>query len=274
MPLSDLWLDSLSPARLRAVARYAQGPVRTGHVIFDRRANGEDGIHKGNAITALQVSNFVRPRAQVVCNGFSFPPGALRDHDMGRFRASMPIEVQRDIAAMTEEREAIVYQFGHYVGNTRRLHGWLCTDVHGRLRKSWPDPHPVSARILAEVTRHVSWSDLDMTDPVDAAGLVEAAAGMDAGKVQNFVAAQGWAMSRDRAGLGRVLPHAFREERPFSAWDPADPADTLQRAENPARLAALVAARLEMRPEALGEAPRAAANAAPAAIFEEDRLEL
>lgn len=274
MPLSDLWLDSLSPARLRAVARYAEGPVRTGHVIFDRRANGEDGIHKGNAITALQVSNFVRPRAQVICNGFSFPPGALRDHDMGRFRASMPIEVQREIAAMTEEREAIVYQFGHYVGDTRRLHGWLCTDVHGRLQKSWPDPHPVSARILAEMTRHVSWSDLGMTDPVDAAGLLEAAGAMDPEQVENFVAAQGWTMAQDRAGLSGVLPYAFREEQPFTAWDPRDPAETLQRADNPGRLAALVAARLELTPEALREPPRRTVDTAPAMAFEEDHLEL
>lgn len=259
MALSDLWLDSLPPARMKALARYADGPVRTGHAIFDRRANMVAGLHRGNAVTALQLSNYIRAHRQVACNGFIFNPGELQSFDLQRFRASMPLGVMRQVEEMTAEREAVLYQVSHYSGNTRHVHGWICTDVHGRFLRSWPERSPASARILEAVSSHLSWSDHGMEDPIDAAGILDAVAGMDADEAEAFTRKAGWRMARDARGLRDVLPHAFREARPFSAWKPHSPVDTIQRAEDPARLAALVAAREEMSPEAViglrGHAP-------------------
>lgn len=47
-------------------------------------------VSRGNVIAGLQFSGFIRPNCETECNGFSFPAGYLREHDMAQFRKYYP----------------------------------------------------------------------------------------------------------------------------------------------------------------------------------------
>lgn len=45
----------------------------------------EHPIGMGNFCTDVQFSNFIRPQGETSCNGFTFPPGQLRNFDLKPF---------------------------------------------------------------------------------------------------------------------------------------------------------------------------------------------
>lgn len=65
------------------------------------------GVYDGNAITPLQLSTFVRPTSEVMCNGFINPPGHLRNFNFKTFH-KYP-EAQRLIEKYTPDERCVVY---------------------------------------------------------------------------------------------------------------------------------------------------------------------
>lgn len=86
-------------------------------------------LGRGNVISNVQRSTFIRARTETTCNGYIFAPGRLRDYDLSVFGSDLPKQVRSRALALTETRPAILYWFFHWQGRVRVAHGWLLTDT-------------------------------------------------------------------------------------------------------------------------------------------------
>lgn len=86
-------------------------------------------LGRGNVISNVQRSTYIRARSATRCNGYTFEPGRLRDHDLSFFGSHMPPRVRSRILALSEHRDLIAYWFFHWQGRVRVEHGWLLTDT-------------------------------------------------------------------------------------------------------------------------------------------------
>lgn len=124
--------------------------INTGHKTFDRQA---DCLSVGNVWGDVQLSSYIRPKTETECNGFSNPPGHLRDFDLKQFK-DLPQNIRRKIVNITDTRYCILYEIrtwgkrGGWDGRRRKtIHGYILTDAKthelvekwatGPTHKSW-----------------------------------------------------------------------------------------------------------------------------------------
>lgn len=112
--------------------------VDTGWNVFDRLANRSGGFYKGNAITNVQVSSFVRPHSMVKCNGHSFPPGQLRNFDLAGSLGPWTGRSEELLAKLQSnemrEENLLVYKLRHRSETAPPVeHGWIVTRPEGEL---------------------------------------------------------------------------------------------------------------------------------------------
>lgn len=102
----------------------------SGHKTFDRQANY---VSHGNVYSNVQTSSYVRAYSETECNGFTRPPGHLRDFDLKGF-TDMPGHVRNYILHATQNRMVIVYKFFHVANGRKTVHGWVVTSIHPEYR--------------------------------------------------------------------------------------------------------------------------------------------
>jgi hypothetical protein len=106
--------------------------IHTGHSTFDSQC---DILTTGNVCANTQWSSYIRAYTETECNGFTNPPGHLRDFDLKPFRAmNIPQHVLDKVLAETQDKSIILYQIRHwqYVKGgekVRVVHGYILT--HG-----------------------------------------------------------------------------------------------------------------------------------------------
>lgn len=146
------------------------------HKTFNRQA---DLISTGNVWGGVQTSGFVRPYNQTECNGFTNPPGKLRDFDLSLWR-NMPSHVRAYVIKQTRDRSVILYEFHHKTrirwGGVRWVtHGWVVTTVDYKLLRSFvTGPTYKSYSVIREAIKYIvecehppsrlySWTAFDKT---------------------------------------------------------------------------------------------------------------
>lgn len=102
--------------------------INTGNSTFDRKANG-NYYGRGNVISDVQFSNYVRPFNETECNGYVRPEGYLRDFDLNHFK-TLPINIREYIKFVTDNESVILYEVRHWNGNTKVVHGYVITKCH------------------------------------------------------------------------------------------------------------------------------------------------
>ncbi|NIV28280.1 MAG: hypothetical protein GWN58_01840 [Anaerolineae bacterium] len=130
----------------------------SGHKTFDRQVGF---ISPGNVISPHQLSKHVRAYADIHCNGFTRPPGHLRDFDLGWFDSTgLPGHMRRWLKRATQEQGAWVYRFCHFNSDGRRVvHGWVVTSDGPNktlLRKFYTGPTYKSWWVIDEAAKYVS----------------------------------------------------------------------------------------------------------------------
>lgn len=87
----------------------------------------KNGVHQGNAVTDVQVSNFIRSTTEIECNGGLFEPGRLRQYDLDPYWRRYPFAVP-----MTQHHEQQTCVL--YVWRTpHTTYGATLTDVDGKI---------------------------------------------------------------------------------------------------------------------------------------------
>lgn len=84
-------------------------------------------LGRGNVYSDVQTSTYIRPLSQTECSGMSFIPGRLRDFDLATFQKRIPTPVLDEVRIYTRTKQAILYQFFHFRGRAKIVHGWLLT---------------------------------------------------------------------------------------------------------------------------------------------------
>lgn len=114
-------------------------------------------LGRGNVISNVQRSTYIRARSETRCNGYTFAPGRLRDHDLAFFGFHMPTCVRSHIVALTETRDLVAYWFFHWQGRARVEHGWLVTDTaHHELWRLVTGATWKSGDVLEAVARDIT----------------------------------------------------------------------------------------------------------------------
>lgn len=91
------------------------------------RLAAEQGVYTGNVWSGLQYSNFIRSEHETECNGFTNPPGKLRDFDLKPYREYHPFALA--LAERYKNTTTILY-----VWRTRHAtYGATITDQHNRI---------------------------------------------------------------------------------------------------------------------------------------------
>ena len=131
----------------------------TGNRAFERRGY----LSTGNVIADTMLGFYVRPRAQTLYNGLSFPDGKLQATDLGYFDAADKrfLPMTRFIATepLFADQTCIAYAIFHRDREKRVVHGALITQTNGRLIRLFqrPDlglPHAASSAAVMARARH------------------------------------------------------------------------------------------------------------------------
>jgi len=125
------------------------------HKTFNRQTNL---IDTGNVYSNTQTSSYVRPYSETECNGFTRPPGHLRDFDLKGFD-HMPHRVKCYILSVTQDRPVIVYKFFHHTNRGRITHGWVITTTAPEYRKLMSfvtGPTWKSESVIAEAIKYIT----------------------------------------------------------------------------------------------------------------------
>lgn len=101
----------------------------------------------GNVWSNTQFSNFIRPRDETECNGFTFPPGYLQDCDLKPY-AGLPGTTLNTIRDMVNHNHGgVLYRLQHVAPARnglpahRVVHGYILTNKQHdpRLRLVMPE---------------------------------------------------------------------------------------------------------------------------------------
>ena len=87
-------------------------------------------VSTGNVISGTQISFYIRPFSQKICNGRKFSPGHLQKWDLDFFPV-LPQEIRNYIEG--KDTEFILYHFFYYKSRRRINIGWVLTDRNYRL---------------------------------------------------------------------------------------------------------------------------------------------
>jgi hypothetical protein len=135
--------------------------MQSGHKTFDRQV---DCVSDGNVIGSVQYSSYIRPTEEVECNGFTNPPGHLRNFDLEMFEQfgmhKNSYEWKKIVELVDRYGGGILYAFFHYVGRRRIVHGFILTDKPYKknvvLMKFITGPTFKSSLVLNECAKYIS----------------------------------------------------------------------------------------------------------------------
>ncbi len=132
------------------------------HMIFEslcKTFNKQcDYISTGNVIGTVQLSFFVRPYNEVECNGFTNPPGHLRDFDLKVWRNRRTPHVVLDcVKELTNDgKKIILYCFRHWNNGEEVVHGYVITDDKHNLLKQFVTGRTYkSYSVIEEATKYI-----------------------------------------------------------------------------------------------------------------------
>ncbi len=95
----------------------------SGHKTFDRQV---DCVSTGNVIGHVQLSSHIRPYAETECNGRVWQSGHLRAFDLKNWQ--LPCHVRQCVLDMTEINAVWLYEFRHWRGEEKIVHGYVITN--------------------------------------------------------------------------------------------------------------------------------------------------
>lgn len=101
--------------------------VKTGHATFDSQC---DGMSSGNVWGGTQFSNYIRAFTETECNGFTNAPGHLQTFDLNFFKDGLPHRVKERVKEYARTKSVILYEFRHWVGERKVVHGYIITRGH------------------------------------------------------------------------------------------------------------------------------------------------
>jgi|GEM_PF-2968270 len=133
----------------------------SGHKTFDRQV---DCISTGNMIGDVQLSFYIRPKVETECNGFSFKPGHLRDFNLSMFK-QLPVVVRQRVLSLTETNGVWLYEFRHWAGEQKIVHGYVITSSdHQLLAKFITGPTSKSAQVIDEAITYITRKEAGCND--------------------------------------------------------------------------------------------------------------
>ena len=104
------------------------------HKTFNRQCSL---ITTGNQIGNVVASNYIRPFAEVECNGFVNPEGHLQEYDLSKSIVKLPQRIKEVVRFLTHDEGGIIYHFRHYSGNRRIDDGFVFTTKDHKLLRVW-----------------------------------------------------------------------------------------------------------------------------------------
>jgi hypothetical protein len=130
------------------------------HMVFDSPHKGfnkqVDGISSGNVMGDVQLSGFVRPYNATECNGFTNPKGHLQEYDLNWLLKSFPNYVKNYVRENAKDKNVIGYEFRHWVGDKKVVHGYVVTDANHKLMKAWYSPNEKSRAVVDEAIKYIT----------------------------------------------------------------------------------------------------------------------
>ena len=123
------------------------------HLTFNRQV---DCISTGNVLGHVQVSFYIRPWTEVECNGRQFPEGHLRDADLAYFENRLPTEVREAVCLHAEDQSVILYEFRHWSGKEKIVHGYVITTGDKKLIRTFTTRPALKSRsVIVEATKYI-----------------------------------------------------------------------------------------------------------------------
>jgi len=86
-------------------------------------------ISRGNVISDTQLSGCIRPFNEVECNGYTFPPGHLQEHDLYWLNKYLPWRLKEWIRIHGKDKEFIAYTFFYHHNDKRIFIGYVITST-------------------------------------------------------------------------------------------------------------------------------------------------
>jgi len=128
--------------------------LKSGHKTFDQQTNV---ISRGNIIAETMFGQHIRPRNEVLdAIGQSRKPGELQNFDLGYFR-NLPRPLYHYIKDNFIEHGGWLYEFFHFNGSQKVIHGYILTDgSHNLLKMYRTGPTHKSWWVLQEAAKYVS----------------------------------------------------------------------------------------------------------------------
>jgi hypothetical protein len=102
--------------------------IHTDHKTFNDAAN-RSFIGRGNVISDVQYSSYIRGASTTSCNGRQYPAGDLQDTDLKPFDNKLSWIQRKRIAKHLELKDGILYVFFHYKARQKTTHCWILTDT-------------------------------------------------------------------------------------------------------------------------------------------------
>lgn len=125
--------------------------IETGYKSFDKYCVS---IGQGNVWGCGQFSNFIRPKQELTCNGFTNPPGHLQDFDLKHYdNYQLHVCIKMKVRELVNANNGgILYCFYHYAKGQRVIHGFILTS------KGEGEGYPQKHRLLGRwVTNFYRW---------------------------------------------------------------------------------------------------------------------
>lgn len=134
-------------------------PLVTGAKTFDKLI-AKNHLGTGNVLSDAQVSSFIRSKTTTECNGFTNPPGHLREWDLKSYFPQLPQHIKKQVLELTETDDIVLYRFFHWNHGKRIEHGYIATrsfDRNYAFIKSWvTGVRHTSHQILEAVIPYIS----------------------------------------------------------------------------------------------------------------------
>ncbi len=125
--------------------------INSGVKAFDLQTSA---ISAGNVIGGTQFSSHIRPYDETYCNGDIYELGHLRRFDLKHFKNLPPTIVKW--YENNPSTKTILYQFFHYNGNTKVIHGYVITDTDYKFITKWCNGRIKSLNVIDECISYIT----------------------------------------------------------------------------------------------------------------------
>ena len=125
------------------------------HKTFNRQV---DSISTGNVLGHVQLSGFVRAYDETKCNGNISEKGQLQNYDLDKFICKdFPWKIKDYIRKHAKEESVICYEFRHWRGRQKVVHGYIVTTTdHWLMKVFYIKNHWKSYSILKEAAKYIT----------------------------------------------------------------------------------------------------------------------